>query len=772
MIHGCKPFVHKERYNMGDFSRLPQERALDSRSKHYVGVRMQQGVPLLDCDWNEMEDIQKQNAEEIFHQFIGDGVPDGNTGFLVEALPDGGIGTLVLTAVASGTGFSSITIDLAHSTAADILGFLPGHESARTWGASGARLTGYTTGPFTLSGATIAISVNGQEAETVSFTDGDATIDDIVDAINAGATRVTASQGDGNDFFIHGGSGDRSGAGRILVHGKMVWNEHDMVYSSQPLYMNDALASKWGVPRIEDLSPPSSGTRNDIVYIDTWEREVTTQEDDAIMLLPVGVETTVRMKREWAVRVAEGAVDLSGITPVEGHQYSIIASLNREAVDGDAISAESIIDRRVISLTMSKNIKSPISLSRGSESITAEEYANILMALKEILLERLQKRIFPFILSGAAFTYDMMLIFTSINDILNQCGQAALMARSGIMNNADALSFLSALYNLQNEFIQVVDEYGVGGDDTTQFITEYGWYLEGSAAQSIDGLKPSIDAGDLIGASEAQDQLNAWLSLPANVLPEGSVGVSILEVRPPDNVLTYNVPFVVEYNIVSNVDSPREQEQYAIVARTSAPSSWNLSLSNSIIELDSLNGSGSVELTVTPRTGTVSSQFRLTVHAVRNPTHVSFAHESELFSVGSLPPGEEFFQWIAPALQPDGRIPFSQSAFASGSVNFQLNVINTSESDQQTFTVQFHVIAPDGQEGQWHPDESEATPVAITLDAGDSRTDVYSIFGPTTPEIGSEGTVVATAQLTEVNGSPVVDGKTQSLELNFIINAG
>ena len=63
---------------MGNFSR-------DSfkKLKHYVGVRLQQGVPLVDADWNEMEDIRKDEIRTFIKWFIGDGVPAGNDGFRI-----------------------------------------------------------------------------------------------------------------------------------------------------------------------------------------------------------------------------------------------------------------------------------------------------------------------------------------------------------------------------------------------------------------------------------------------------------------------------------------------------------------------------------------------------------------------------------------------------------------------------------------------------------------------------------------------------------------
>ena len=53
------------------------------RLKHYVSVRLQQGVPLLDADWNEMEDIRRFEIQAFLKWFVGDGVAYGNDGFAI-----------------------------------------------------------------------------------------------------------------------------------------------------------------------------------------------------------------------------------------------------------------------------------------------------------------------------------------------------------------------------------------------------------------------------------------------------------------------------------------------------------------------------------------------------------------------------------------------------------------------------------------------------------------------------------------------------------------
>jgi hypothetical protein len=52
-------------------------------AKQYVAVRLQQGVPVLDADFNEVDDIRRAELELILARAIGNGVPAGSDGFKV-----------------------------------------------------------------------------------------------------------------------------------------------------------------------------------------------------------------------------------------------------------------------------------------------------------------------------------------------------------------------------------------------------------------------------------------------------------------------------------------------------------------------------------------------------------------------------------------------------------------------------------------------------------------------------------------------------------------
>ena len=66
--------------------------------RDYVGVRLQQGVPIVDADWNELEDARRFDERVLKKWFIGDGVPAGNNGFSIQALTPGGANDFTISA--------------------------------------------------------------------------------------------------------------------------------------------------------------------------------------------------------------------------------------------------------------------------------------------------------------------------------------------------------------------------------------------------------------------------------------------------------------------------------------------------------------------------------------------------------------------------------------------------------------------------------------------------------------------------------------------------
>lgn len=59
-----------------------------AKVRHYVSVRLKQGVPLVDADINELQDLRRYEVRNFVRWFVGNGVPPDNDGFRIQPSPD------------------------------------------------------------------------------------------------------------------------------------------------------------------------------------------------------------------------------------------------------------------------------------------------------------------------------------------------------------------------------------------------------------------------------------------------------------------------------------------------------------------------------------------------------------------------------------------------------------------------------------------------------------------------------------------------------------
>jgi hypothetical protein len=187
---------------MGNFSRDTFD-----RQKGYVSVRLQQGVPLVDADWNELSDVTREEGYAGIDATTGDGIKSGSFGL---------------------------------------------------------------------------------------------------------------ASGGNNDLGVLAGAGIAAGR---------VFRSDVFSYDDQP-WRDPAVAANDGVAPMPALTTPAAD-RTDVAYLDVWEREVGRSEDPAIVNSAIGIETSVRLRREVALRVAEGTATLPPAP--SGHLHLPLALLHRIA---------------------------------------------------------------------------------------------------------------------------------------------------------------------------------------------------------------------------------------------------------------------------------------------------------------------------------------------------------------------------------------------------------------------------------------------------------
>jgi|SRR6267378_2102848 len=213
---------------MSDYSKSPLDLLVANQQKGYVGLHVEQGVPLLDRDLNLLHDLITATVRSVFTRYIGNGIPAGADGFAIQA--------------------------------------------------------------------------------------------------------VAAPQ----DFAI---AAPATAPGTFLVGGIEVTIPATINYSAQP-----------GVPALTTPTVAQPDPRTDIVYLDVSFLEIdSTTDSDLSNSTDIGMETSVRLKPNWVVRVAEG-VPLP-VAPV-GHVYSLLAQLQRPR-NLNTIDATMITDLRQSRLTVS-----------------------------------------------------------------------------------------------------------------------------------------------------------------------------------------------------------------------------------------------------------------------------------------------------------------------------------------------------------------------------------------------------------------------------------
>lgn len=546
---------------MGDFSRDPRDRLLDSVGKHYVGVRLQQGVPILDADWNESEDLRRHELETVGSWLLGDGVPSGSDGFRISAIAGGGVGTVVLTAASLDAQGSTVAVDEA-STAAAALGFDGENSIATRSGTSPARLTGNRAEPFPLSdGQTLVVRTNDGPSETVTFVAGDftdisaATAAEVVAAITDAVSGTSASTGEGNDFLIRGGPGADPRSGALLVEGRFALNPSDLKYTEQPLYLNDALADAWGVEPVPPLTTPSANTLY-VVYLDVWDREVDQTEDSALVDPRVGVETTVRIRREWAVRVVDAVEAEDALSdPPEGHSYYALAELARTT--DDAVTGAMITDLRDTDISVRRGIA--YRSSDGQILVSSAGFRNMLVSLRNNVRDFIDFLTVTFVDPGEPFLAGEVAGIGSLSAVAELADHGISLLDAQVMGTRAAFDFFEQLLVAEERFVTVWREgvlpivkpagpvYAQSFEGMVDAIESF---LTGPAPPGFTSVQTSLEGRNLMEARRSQDQINNEFGEEVG-RPTGILSVTYL--GSPAATIQGDVPFDMEYEVSGSV---------------------------------------------------------------------------------------------------------------------------------------------------------------------------------------------------------------------------
>lgn len=506
---------------MGNYSRNPRGRLDDAAARHYVGVRMQQGVPLLDADWNELEDLRRMESENQGRLFLGDGVPVGSNGFQIVPLAGGGVNTIVLTArLAPGADYSTIQVLTDTSTAAVALGFGEKNSRSSRRGDFPATITGHLAEPFILAdGMTISVQVDELPVETIVFAAADfanigsATAAEVAVALSTPGANFTATAGTGNDFLIRGGNAN--GPGLLQVEGRLTVNEEDLLYSQQPLYRNNALAARWGVVAAPALTTPPGNTAF-MIYLDVWHREVDSREDRQLVDERVGIETTVRLCREWVVRAcpeADWVITLRD-RPA-GHSYAPLALARRKALQG-AITGDMLSDLRTTDLALRRQIA--YYGTHETALVDTAAFTELLTVTRNNVRDFIFHLTTRFVTPATTYCAAEVAGIDALSAIAHVADQGLGLLAAHSLGTGEALTIMGQLQQAESRWIQVwteallpLDKPGDGriyGTAYTGLIERVDGYLAGPAPATFMTLPEALARGDLHQAVRSQQRIN------------------------------------------------------------------------------------------------------------------------------------------------------------------------------------------------------------------------------------------------------------------------
>lgn len=638
---------------MGNFSRDPQTRLVDAQAKHYVGNRVQQGVPLLDADLHLLEGLHREQLESVGQWMLGNGVPVGNDGFRVRALPSGGVNTLVLTAKTAGTGTSTIAVNVAASTAAAALGFGASNGASTRSGNSPALVVSTKAEPFVLANnQTLIVTTDGGASETVTFVTGDfanigaAKASEVVGKITASATRFAASSGAGGDFMIAGGDGTTVGAGRILVDGRMVLIESGMLYTQQPLYRNSALAALWGVAQVDPIPVPLV---NEVqtVFVDVWHREVTRDEDPLIIDSRIGIETAVTLRREWAVRVTPQANFPAALAArPAGHSYYPIAALSRAGGDPHITSAM-VRDVRDTDASLRREIA--YRSDAGLVVVDTTRFSTMLTVTRDAARDLVTFLTSKFVLPSGAYLAGEIAGIESLTVIGNTAdhGLAAIATRT--LGTQGALGIMQQLYAAERRFVTTwqtsvlplvksgATPYATAFTNSVTLILNY---LDGPAPGGNTAIKTALTNADLVGAVASQEHIASELSSQSGQ-PLGTVALKYLGSVSP--TVVRNVPIDLKYEVSGTITPDDDLDPQVFI-----DPAWSVTFKN---------GDGSTPFALhagpgaytrqffasitPPDVPAASSNFTVEMHARKNPGGIAFLTAQKQLTIGSAPPPSE-----------------------------------------------------------------------------------------------------------------------------------
>jgi hypothetical protein len=544
---------------MGNFSNDPQARLIESTGKQYVGVRMQQAVPILDADWNLLEDLRRREFETMGRWFIGDGVPAGSDAFRI----------------------------------------LPGANP--------------------------------------------------------------------NDFGIR--------QGLFIAVGKLTEAVANTTYATQPNFGSPDVT-----PPVTALTTPVAN-KSFIAYLDVWEREVDSQKDPALVDAHIGVETAIRLKRDWVVRVARVPEDVPGLsTPPVGHVFVQLAKIDRTAGNAN-ITVDMIHDLRETQLTINRKIE--VRDGVGTIVVDNTRFGAMLKNTRDSVLAFSNYLTTVYNSPSVSLMAGEILGLQAIEVISHAADAGLAMVNAHNLASNGALQYMSQLYDGQNNFFNVWHSVVLQLGSPTKkyagyqvFVNQLDALLHQPLIGPFTGLLKALQMGDLTAAVTTQEQIASLFSTAGNAnVPHGSIQVILA--NSPAGVLSLGQVARFEFKIKS-ATTVAGVYTASILPQAGWPrivvDSAGNPIPNNKIPIGPSPSVVSVFVDVTVQAGSSGLQLRLTSDT--NPAEID-----QTSNVFTLTQGQ-------PAPLGEDKIQFRVSNVSNGSIDPSSGAISITRTQKSTITVQ------------------------------------------------------------------------------------
>jgi Family of unknown function (DUF6519)/Abnormal spindle-like microcephaly-assoc'd, ASPM-SPD-2-Hydin len=292
-------------------------------AKHYSGVRQQQGRVNLDADWNEQVDIAAHRVGTETIDIIGTaGAPRDNAGFSIQSIPQG-----------SPFPWAANTAFAQGDVVVDSNG---GVEVAVTAGTSGASQPTWATA---IGAAPVTDGTTGLTwqlvASDLTISPGRIYVDGLLCELDSDPLSIVNFNGDGT-----AAAGTQAQVATLIADGSPLATGQWVLISAQgspvptPLLVQitsvnaaansltfgtnvSGLGSPNTNPQLQRITtyatqldypsaPPVPASGTSLVYLDVWERNITSLEDPHIQEIALGgPDTATRMKTVWQVKLVD-----------------------------------------------------------------------------------------------------------------------------------------------------------------------------------------------------------------------------------------------------------------------------------------------------------------------------------------------------------------------------------------------------------------------------------------------------------------------------------